>query len=887
MEGSDGMGVEGTDSRLYQMIKNEILDGESMDGEDQEEEEQQQDDDDDDTGAKTLDDHRRVNQQQQEQVPLKHEEDDEEIGVPGGGGGGREDLLLKEDSMDAASSTAVAAATAQLEMHQQQYMLLEQQHLKSEHQEEEDQHMDYQYQVPPPPPPPPQEDTSAHPPPPEHLQPDLSDTPQHQELQQDEDAAVKAAVSAITSAAAGMTEDKGGLAGTKRPASDGGLSEEEPAAKKRSNEVDKLWKNVNDNPNDFQAWTLLLQHIDQSDLESGREAYNGFFERYPYCYGYWKKYADLERRKGTWETCSKVFNRGLEAICLSVDLWLHYLEYMMSQHPDDDAKVRAEYERAVDTCGLEFKSDKLWEAYLNWESTGKRWKNVTQLYERLLATPTSRYAQHWQRFQEHVRKHMPSEVIGVEEFLTLRREVLAELNRSDIETPDEAPPGVEAAPGDDQLGTNVQDEETKLLQKSIIAARQKLHEATVAEVKLRWGYEDAIKRPYFHVKPLEKSQLSAWRTYLDFEVKQGDQARIRVLFERCLIACAFYEEFWMRYIRYLEENEGSEDEIRSVYNRACVIHLREKFRPHLSWAAFEEEKGNAERALEILEGLQQGSTPSLEAYMQAAGVERRRGNLAGARQVFERCLAILLEEPDKNIHSHVSIKFARFLTMFCRELEKALEVLREAHEFNKENSNVVLAIVDQTLLFDPPRIDEAVAALKEGIQTSQQPGTQLLFAHRLFHFMSECGQDPGSMSEGLKVLRQVQHEVRQIDTSIPEMDTSGTPTKQEEAMSGGISVIESRRDKRLTQDKSSPGPVNGTTSTAGANSLATGASQSSMVPGYQGYQQQGYGGGYGQGYAAHGYGASHYQNWGYPTQQGNYGYGQQGWGSYGNYYGQR
>lgn len=51
--------------------------------------------------------------------------------------------------------------------------------------------------------------------------------------------------------------------------------------------------------------------------------------------------------------------------------------------------------------------------------------------------------------------------------------------------------------------------------------------------------------------------------------------------------------------------------------------------------------------------------------MQAAGVERRRGNLAGARQVFERCLAILLEEPDKNIHSHVSIKFSRFLTMVC------------------------------------------------------------------------------------------------------------------------------------------------------------------------------------------------------------------------------
>lgn len=55
-----------------------------------------------------------------------------------------------------------------------------------------------------------------------------------------------------------------------------------------------------------------------------------------------------------------------------------------------------------------------------------------------------------------------------------------------------------------------------------------------------------------------------------------------------------------QYIRYLEENEGTEDEIRSVYHRACVIHLREKFRPHLSWAAFEEEKGISEVLVMVL-----------------------------------------------------------------------------------------------------------------------------------------------------------------------------------------------------------------------------------------------------------------------------------------------
>lgn len=55
-----------------------------------------------------------------------------------------------------------------------------------------------------------------------------------------------------------------------------------------------------------------------------------------------------------------------------------------------------------------------------------------------------------------------------------------------------------------------------------------------------------IKRPYFHVKALEKTQLNNWKEYLDFEIEQGQEARVLVLFERCLIACALYEEFWLK-----------------------------------------------------------------------------------------------------------------------------------------------------------------------------------------------------------------------------------------------------------------------------------------------------------------------------------------------------
>ena len=55
-----------------------------------------------------------------------------------------------------------------------------------------------------------------------------------------------------------------------------------------------------------------------------------------------------------------------------------------------------------------------------------------------------------------------------------------------------------------------------------------------------------IKRPYFHVKSLEKAQLNNWKEYLDFEMENGTPERVVVLFERCLIACALYEEFWTK-----------------------------------------------------------------------------------------------------------------------------------------------------------------------------------------------------------------------------------------------------------------------------------------------------------------------------------------------------
>jgi pre-mRNA-processing factor 39 len=85
---------------------------------------------------------------------------------------------------------------------------------------------------------------------------------------------------------------------------------EEKAKNAHKNELDKFWKTVKDDPTDFTGWTHLLQFVDgKNEVEAGEEAFNAFLKRYPYCYGYWKKFADFQKRNGTPERVMEVFDQ--------------------------------------------------------------------------------------------------------------------------------------------------------------------------------------------------------------------------------------------------------------------------------------------------------------------------------------------------------------------------------------------------------------------------------------------------------------------------------------------------------------------------------------------------------------------------------------------------
>lgn len=56
------------------------------------------------------------------------------------------------------------------------------------------------------------------------------------------------------------------------------------------------------------------------------------------------------------------------------------------------------------------------------------------------------------------------------------------------------------------------------------------------------------------------------------ESTNSNPARVVKLYERCLIAAAYYSEFWLRYAKWLETHKGKEA-ARDALVRATTIFL--------------------------------------------------------------------------------------------------------------------------------------------------------------------------------------------------------------------------------------------------------------------------------------------------------------------------
>lgn len=347
-------------------------------------------------------------------------------------------------------------------------------------------------------------------------------------------------------------------------------------------------------------------------------------------------------------------------------------------------------------------------------------------------------------FQEIVSNNPLLSLVSLEEFKRLRAEV-RESESKDVSASDTEDPSI--APGEDEPENHARnEEEISAMKDRLLSVRRKIHKATVAAVTARWTFEEGIKRPYFHVKPLERCQLKNWKEYIDFEIEQGDRTRILVLFERCLIACALYDDFWLKLIRYLETQEDVAlvEKTRDVYERACTVHHPDKPSLHLMWSSFEETNENSVKAAEVLDNLEAVCPNVLQVAYRRINLERRRGNLEKCVELYEHYIN---SAKSKNISGSMAIKYARFCHKIKGDVDGAVAILKGALEKDTANTRVALQMIDLALQRQKVNETEILEIMdsfmaREGIESEQK----LLFAQRKVEFL----EDFGSTAKGLQ-----------------------------------------------------------------------------------------------------------------------------------------
>ncbi|KAF2474744.1 uncharacterized protein BDR25DRAFT_322906 [Lindgomyces ingoldianus] len=390
-------------------------------------------------------------------------------------------------------------------------------------------------------------------------------------------------------------------------------------------EIKKLLLAVAEDEDNFEKWEALVtfcegleggitRNSSPSAIDIVRNVFDCFLAKYPLFFGYWKKYADLEFGIGGTETAEMVYERGVSSVPTSVDLWTGYCAFKQDTCHDIDI-VRELFERGAHFVGLDFQCHPFWDKYIEFEKRIDHPENVTKILERIIHIPMYHFSRNFEKFRGEISVRPLEELAAPDLLQEMKNLVLVE------------------SQGEPEKSAIEMD---RLLRAKLDQYYLEAYNRTHTETMKRWNFEQNIKRAYFHVTELEDAELVNWRKYLDFEEAEGNFVRTMFLYERCLVVCALYDEFWLRYARWMF-SQGKEEDTRIIYMRASTIFVpiaRPTVRLH--WARFEEKKGRLDVAADIHLAILDQSPDHVETIISLAGLKRRQEGIDAAIQLLDQ-----------------------------------------------------------------------------------------------------------------------------------------------------------------------------------------------------------------------------------------------------------
>ncbi|KAK6286513.1 hypothetical protein POUND7_012692 [Theobroma cacao] len=466
-----------------------------------------------------------------------------------------------------------------------------------------------------------------------------------------------------------------------------------------SGEEERLWSIVRANSLDFNAWTTLVEETEkvaENNILKIRKVYDAFLAEFPLCYGYWKKYADHEARIGSMDKVVEVYERAVQGVTYSVDIWVLYCAFAIETYGDPDT-IRRLFERGLAYVATDYLSFPLWDKYIEYEYMHQEWSRLAVIYTRILENPNQQLDRYFNSFKELAGSRPLPELRTAEEAAANASAVVSEAD-GQVNEGEVHPDVAEQTPKPVTAGFTEAEELEKY-----VAIREELYKKAKEFDSKILGFETAIRRPYFHVRPLNIAELENWHNYLDFIEREGDFNKVVKLYERCLIACANYPEYWIRYVLCMEAS-GSMDLADNALARATQVFVKRQPEIHLFAARFKEQNGDISGARAAYQLVHSEISPALlEAIIKHANMERRLGKLEDAFSLYEQAIAIEKGKEHSQTLPMLYAQYSRFIYLVSGNAEKAREILTGALDQVQLSKPFLEALIHFETILPPPR----------------------------------------------------------------------------------------------------------------------------------------------------------------------------------------
>ncbi|KAI7730343.1 hypothetical protein M8C21_025100, partial [Ambrosia artemisiifolia] len=490
---------------------------------------------------------------------------------------------------------------------------------------------------------------------------------------------------------------------------------------------------------DFDAWTSLISEVEKTysdNIKAISSVYESFLSWFPLCHGYWKKYADHMARLCNVEKAVEVFEQAVQSATYSVGLWVDYCSFSIHAFADP-FDIRRIFERGLSFVGKDFLCYRLWDLYIRFELSQQQWSFLARILIRALKFPTKSLHKYYDNFKEFAA--------FVEEDMSF--------SRSSILEPYVADSNIEADTSDDEIYNAIKelqdsssvDLRSKALNKLMAIAELYYYSSCRLHEEIDY-FENYMERDFFNVRPLDDEDLQNWHNYLDFIEKQEDFDWAVKIYERCLIPCANYPEFWMRYVEFME-SKGGRELASFALERATQVFLKNVSEMHIFNARFREKIGDIEGARAAFHlCVTESDSSIIDSAICEANMETRLGNMDTALGIYDKALKLAAEKQKMSIIPILYIHLFRLKFLITGNADAAIDLLISGIQQVPLSKLLLEELINFAMMHEGSKHLDVVDDLVETAITCGSDGTQGLsskdregLSNLYLKFVDYCG----------------------------------------------------------------------------------------------------------------------------------------------------